>query len=56
MTVFDHRADSQSVDELNRLLDDGWRIAGIDPSLQPVPGTGNVKAFVVELMKPLKRE
>ena len=56
MTVFARRADSQSLNQLNRLLDEGWRIAGIDPSLQPVPGMGNVKAFIVELTKALKPE
>jgi hypothetical protein len=52
MTVYAGRADSQSLAELNRLLDEGWRISGIDPSLHRVPGVGNFKAFVVELMKP----
>lgn len=52
MTVFGGRADGQSLDELNRLLDQAWRIASINPTLQPVPGSGNAKAFVVELMKP----
>lgn len=56
MTVFDGRADSQSLDQLNRLLDRGWRIAGINPSLQRLPGVGNFKAFVVELMKSTKPE
>jgi len=56
MTVFGGQADDQSLRQLNGLLDEGWRIDGIDPSLQPVPGMGNVKAFVVELMKPFKRE
>jgi len=54
ITVFQGQADSQSLDQLNRFLDEGWRIAAIDPSLQRLPGVGNVKAFVVELMKPLK--
>jgi hypothetical protein len=54
MTVFAGRADSQSLAELNRLLDEGWRAAAIDPSLQPLPGLGNVKVFSVELMRPLK--
>ena len=31
MTVYAGRADSQSLAELNRLLDEGWRISGIDP-------------------------
>jgi len=52
MTIFDGRADSQSLAELNRLLDLGWRIAGINPTLQRLPGVGNFKAFVVELKKP----
>ena len=52
MTIFDGRADRQSIDQLNRLLDDGWRISGIDPTLQRLPGVGNFKAFIVELMKP----
>ena len=56
MTISDGQADSQSLRQLNRLLDEGWRVAGIDPSLRPVPGIGNVKAFLVELMKPLKPE
>ena len=56
MTIFGGQADDQSLRQLNGLLDEGWRIAGIDPSLQPVPGIGNVKAFVVELMKPLQME
>ncbi len=51
MTIFDGRADSQSLAELNRLLDLGWRIAGINPRLQRLPGVGNFKAFVVELKK-----
>jgi hypothetical protein len=54
MTVFEGIADSQSLAELNRLLDEGWRIAAIDPSLQRLPGAGNIESFVVELMKPLK--
>jgi hypothetical protein len=52
MTLFDGRADSQSLDKLNRLLDEGWRIAQIDPSLQRLEGAGNFKAFIVVLMKP----
>lgn len=52
MTVFGGRADSQSLAQLNRLLDEGWRIAEIDPSLQRLPGVGNFKAFMVELTKP----
>jgi hypothetical protein len=52
MTLFDGRADRQSLDQLNRLLDEGWRIAGINPSLQRLPGVGNIKAFIVELMRP----
>lgn len=54
MTMFDGRADRQSLDELNKMLDDGWRIAGINPSLQRLPGMGNFKAFVIELMRPSK--
>jgi hypothetical protein len=54
MTLFDGRADSHSVAQLNRLLDDGWRIAGINPSLQRLPGVSNFKAFMVELTKPTK--
>ena len=54
MTLFGGRVDSQSLGELNRLLDEGWRIGGIDPSLQRLPGVGNFKAFVVELLKPSK--
>ena len=54
MTVFEGRADSQSLDQLNRLLDDGWRIAGINPALQRLPGVGGFPAFVVELMKRTK--
>lgn len=54
MTVFNGRADSQSLSQLNRLLDEGWRISGIIPELQRLPGVGNFKAFVVELVKPLK--
>jgi hypothetical protein len=52
MTLFAGRADSQSLDKLNRLLDEGWRIAAIDPSLQRLGGVGNFKAFIVELMRP----
>jgi len=52
MTMFDGRADRQSLDELNRLLDQGWRIAGINPTLQRLPGVGKFKAFIVEVMKP----
>ena len=52
MTLFDRRADRQSLDQLNRLLDEGWRIAGIDPTLQRLDGVGNFKAFLVELMRP----
>jgi hypothetical protein len=54
MTVFDGMADSQSLAKLNRLLDEGWRIAAIDPSLQRLPGVGHAEAFFVELLKPLK--
>jgi hypothetical protein len=54
MTVFEGKADSQSLDQLNHLLNEGWRIAGINPSLQRLPGVGNFRAFVVELRKPLK--
>ena len=52
MTVYAGQADSQSLAELNRLLDEGWRISGIDPTLRRLPGVGNFKAFVVELTKP----
>ena len=52
MTTFQGRADSQSLVKLNRLLDEGWRIAGINPSLERLPGVGNFKAFIVELTKP----
>jgi hypothetical protein len=54
MTLFDRRADRQSLDQLNRLLDEGWRIAGIDPALQRLEGVGNFKAFTVELMRPAR--
>lgn len=54
MTVLEGRADSQSIAQLNRLLDEGWRIATINPSLQRLPGVGNFKAFMVELTKPTK--
>ena len=53
MTVFQGQADSQSLAKLNALLDEGWRIAAIDPSLQRLPGVGNGKAFVVELVNPV---
>ena len=56
MTVFDGRADSQSLAQLNRLLDEGWRISGINPSLQRLPGVGNFKAFIVELTRPSKND
>jgi len=56
MTVFGGQADDQSLRQLNGLLDEGWRIAAIDPSLRPLPGIGKVKAFFVELTKPLKPE
>ena len=49
--VFQGQADRQSLDQLNRLLDEGWRIAAINPSLQRLPGTGNFKAFTIDLMK-----
>jgi hypothetical protein len=52
MTLFGGRADRQSLDQLNQLLDEGWRVAAIDPSLQRLEGAGNVKAFFVELMRP----
>jgi len=55
MTVSEGRADSQSLVKLNRLLDEGWRIAGINPSLQRLPGVGNSKAFLVELTKPVQQ-
>jgi hypothetical protein len=54
MTLFDRRADCQSLDQLNRLLDEGWRIAGIDPTLQRLEGVGHFKAFIVELMRPAR--
>jgi hypothetical protein len=54
MTMFDGRADRQSLDQLNRLIDERWRIAGINPSLQRLPGVGNFKAFIVELIKPAR--
>lgn len=56
MTVFEGQADDRSLAQLNRLLDEGWRIAGINPSLQRLPGVGNFKAFMVELTKPTKDE
>ena len=40
MTVYAGQADSQSLAELNRLLDEGWRISGIDPTLSNYPRTG----------------
>lgn len=52
MTLFDRRADRQSLDQLNGLLDEGWRIAGIDPALQRLDGVGKFQAFIVELMRP----
>jgi hypothetical protein len=52
MTLFDGRADRQSLVQLNQLLDEGWRIAGIDPTLHRLPGVGHFKAFVIELMRP----
>jgi hypothetical protein len=54
MPLFAGQADRQSLDELNRLLDEGWRIAGIDPTLQPMGGVGNYKAFFVRLMRPAR--
>jgi hypothetical protein len=51
-TTFAGRADSQSLGKLNRLLDEGWRITEICPELQRLPGVGNFKAFVIELVKP----
>jgi hypothetical protein len=51
MTLFDGLADSQSLAELNRLLDEGWRVASIDPTLQRLPGAGNVDCFVEEMTK-----
>lgn len=51
MTLFAGRADRQSLQELNQLLDDGWRLAGIDPTPQRLPGVGNFKAFMVELTR-----
>ena len=55
MTVYAGRADSQSLAALNRLLDEGWRISGIDPTLKRLSGVGNFKAFVVELTKPSEK-
>lgn len=52
MTIFGGQADSQSINQLNRLLDEGWRVSGIDPALQRLPGIVNVKAFLVKLIKP----
>jgi hypothetical protein len=54
ITLFAGRADGQSLEQLNLLLDEGWRVAGIDPSPRRLPGVGNFKAFVVELTKPAK--
>ena len=54
MSMFEGRADGQSLAQLNRLLDEGWRIAGINPSLQRLPGVGNFQAFMVELTKRTK--
>ena len=51
ITLSEGRADSQSLAQVNRLLDEGWRIAGINPSPQRLPGVGNFKAFFVELTK-----
>ena len=51
MTMFDGRADRQSLDELNQLLDLGWRIAGINFLPQRLPGVGNFKAFIVKLSR-----
>jgi hypothetical protein len=52
MTLFDGRADRQSLVQLNQLLDEGWRIAGIDPTLRRLPGVGHFKAFIIELTRP----
>jgi hypothetical protein len=52
MTVWQGQADSRSLDKLNRLLHDGWRIAGIDPAVRRLPGVGKATAFLVELVKP----
>ena len=51
MTIFDGQADEQSIAQLNRLLDEGWWIAGINPSLRRLPGVVAVQAFVVDLTK-----
>lgn len=51
MTIFGGQADEQSIAQLNRLLDEGWRIAGINPSLRRLPGVVAVQAFVVDLTK-----
>ena len=51
MTIFGGQADTQSIAQLNRLLDEGWRIAGINPSLRRLPGVVAVQAFVVDLKK-----
>ena len=54
MTLFDGQADNQSLHELNRLLDEGWRIAGINPTQHRVQGAANSRAFIVELSKQIK--
>jgi len=52
MTISSGQADWQSLDKLNRLLDEGWRIAGINPSLERLPGVVKCLAFFVDLKKP----
>ena len=51
MTMFGSRADSQSLRQFNHLLDTGWRIAQITPTLQRLPGAVKVDAFVIELTR-----
>lgn len=45
------QADCQSIAKLNQLLDEGWRVAGINPWPRRLPGIGAVDAFVVELAR-----
>ncbi len=52
MTLSEGSADGQSLGKLNQLLDEGWRISGIDPALQRLPGVGNFRAFLVRLAPP----
>ena len=51
MTMFGGQADGQSIAKLNQLLDEGWRVAGINPWPRRLPGIVAVDAFVVELAK-----